>query len=167
MTPRVDASGWTLPIDGMVDNPLTLTYDDLLALPMIERDITLTCVSNEVGGPYVSTGTLARACRSREIIDRVGVQPGVDQVFSYSSDSGYTCSTPYAAVSDGRDAMIVVGLNGEVAARRRAASRPGCWCPACSASCRRPSGWSGSSSPPTPSAPRTGPSGTGPPTRRS
>ena len=96
----------------MVDNPLTLSYDDLLALPMIERDITLTCVSNEVGGPYVSTGRWL-GVPFREIIARVGVQPGVDQVFSYSSDSGYTCSTPYAAVSDGRDAMIVVGMNGE------------------------------------------------------
>ena len=55
VTPRVDADDWTLTIDGMVDQPLTLTYDDLLQMPMIERNITLTCVSNEVGGPYVST----------------------------------------------------------------------------------------------------------------
>ena len=112
MTPRVDAERWTLPIDGMVDNPLTLTYDELLPLPLIERDITLTCVSNEVGGPYVSTGRWL-GVPFAEIIRRVGVQPGVDQVYSYSSDSGYTCSTPYEAVSDGRDAMVVVGLNGE------------------------------------------------------
>jgi DMSO/TMAO reductase YedYZ molybdopterin-dependent catalytic subunit len=113
VTPRIDASSWSLRIDGMVDNPLTLTYDELVALPLIERDITLTCVSNEVGGPYVSTGRWL-GVPFAEIIRRVGVQPGVDQVYSYSSDSGYTCSTPYAAVSDGRDAMIVVGLNGEV-----------------------------------------------------
>ena len=112
VTPRVDASGWSLRIDGMVDNPLTLSYDDLLALPMIERHITLTCVSNEVGGPYMSTGRWL-GVPFREIIARVGVQPGADQVFSYSSDSGYTASTPYAAVSDGRDAMIAIGLNGE------------------------------------------------------
>ena len=113
VTPRIDASTWSLRIDGMVDNPITLSYDDLLALPLIERDITLTCVSNEVGGPYVSTGRWL-GVPFAEIIRRVGVQPGVDQVFSYSSDSGFTCSTPYAAVSDGRDAMVVVGLNGEV-----------------------------------------------------
>ena len=82
-------------------------------MPMVERNITLTCVSNEVGGSYMSTGTWLGVPFS-EIISRVGVQPGVDQVYSYSSDSGYTCSTPYQAVSDGRDAMIVVGLNGEV-----------------------------------------------------
>jgi DMSO/TMAO reductase YedYZ molybdopterin-dependent catalytic subunit len=113
VTPHVDVTDWTLTIDGMVDNPLTLRYDDLLAMPMVERNITLTCVSNEVGGSYLSTGTWL-GVPFTEIISRVGVQPGVDQVFSYSSDSGYTCSTPFQAVSDGRDAMIVVGLNGEV-----------------------------------------------------
>jgi DMSO/TMAO reductase YedYZ molybdopterin-dependent catalytic subunit len=112
VTPRVDASGWSLRIDGMVDNALTLSYDDLLALPLIERYITLTCVSNEVGGPYVSTGRWL-GVPFREIITRVGVHSQVDQVFSYSSDSGYTASTPYAAVNDGRDAMIAIGLNGE------------------------------------------------------
>ena len=113
VTPRVDSSTWSLQIDGMVDNPMTLTYDQLLQLPMIERGITLTCVSNEVGGPYVSSGRWLGVPFS-EIIKRVGVQPGVDQAYSYSSDSGYTCSTPFQALSDGRDAMVVVGLNGEV-----------------------------------------------------
>ncbi len=113
VTPRVDASTWTLTIDGMVDHPLTLSYDDLLAMPLIERNITLTCVSNEVGGSYVSTSKWLGVPFS-EIIKRVGVQAGVDQVYSYSSDSGYTCSTPFQAVNDGRDAMIVIGMNGEV-----------------------------------------------------
>lgn len=118
VTPRIDAASWSLTIDGMVDKPLTLTYDDLLGMPLVERDITLTCVSNEVGGSYVSTGRWLGVPFS-EIIARVGVQPGVDQVFSYSLDSGYTCSTPFQAVSDGRDAMIVIGLNGEVLADER------------------------------------------------
>ncbi len=118
VTPRVDASTWSLRIDGMVDNPVTLTYDDLMAMPMIERDITLTCVSNEVGGSYVSTGRWL-GVPFRDLIARVGVQPGVEQVYSYSSDSGYTCSTPFSAVSDGRDAMVVVGLNGEPLADER------------------------------------------------
>ena len=118
VTPHVDASSWTLTVDGMVDTPLTLTYDDLLAMPMIERDITLTCVSNEVGGPYVSSGRWL-GVPFAEILKRVGVQPGVDQVFSYSLDSGYTASTPYQAVTDGRDAMIAVGLDGKPLADAR------------------------------------------------
>ncbi|MGI8456528.1 MAG: molybdopterin-dependent oxidoreductase, partial [Propionibacteriaceae bacterium] len=113
VTPRISSSSWTLSIDGMVDNPISLSYADLLAMPMIERTITMTCVSNEVGGPYVSTATWLGVPFS-EIIKKVGVQPGVDQVYSYSLDSGYTCSTPYQAVNDGRDAMIVVGMNGQV-----------------------------------------------------
>jgi DMSO/TMAO reductase YedYZ molybdopterin-dependent catalytic subunit len=112
VTPRIATDGWTLTIDGMVDRPITLSYDDLLAMPMIERDITLTCVSNEVGGPYVSTARWLGVPFSA-IIERVGVRPGVDQVFSSSLDSGYTCSTPYQAVSDGRDAMIAVGMYGQ------------------------------------------------------
>ena len=118
VTPRIDASSWSLTIDGMVDNPMTLTYDDLLAMPLVERDITLTCVSNEVGGSYVSTGRWL-GVPFTEIIKRVGVKAGVDQVYSYSLDSGYTCSTPFQAVSDGRDAMVVVGLNGQVLADER------------------------------------------------
>lgn len=118
VTPRIDASTWTLTVDGMVDHPLTLSYDDLLAMPMIERDITLTCVSNEVGGPYVSSGRWLGVPFS-EILRRVGVQPGVDQVYSYSLDSGYTASTPYQAVTDGRDAMIAVGLDGAPLADER------------------------------------------------
>ncbi|SDT30336.1 DMSO/TMAO reductase YedYZ, molybdopterin-dependent catalytic subunit [Friedmanniella luteola] len=118
VTPRIDASSWSLTVDGMVDRPVTLSYDDLLALPMIERDITLTCVSNEVGGSYVSTGRWLGVPFSA-IIERVGVQAGVDQVYSYSADSGYTCSTPFQAVSDGRDAMVVVGLNGQPLADER------------------------------------------------
>ena len=112
VTPRIDASTWTLTVDGMVDTPLTLTYDELLAMPMVERDITLTCVSNEVGGPYVSSGRWL-GVPLRTILDRVGVHPGVEQLYSYSLDSGYTASTPVQAVTDGRDAMIAVGLDGQ------------------------------------------------------
>ena len=112
VTPQISADAWSLTIDGMVDRPVTLTYEDLLGMPLIERDITLTCVSNEVGGPYVSTARWL-GVPFAEIIKRVGVQAGVDQVFSYSLDSGYTCSTPFQAVSDGRDAMIAVGMYGQ------------------------------------------------------
>lgn len=110
-TPRVDVAGWELVIDGAVDRPLRLSYDELIAMPMIERTITLACVSNDVGGPYVSTATWLGVPMSA-LIERVGVRSGVDQLFSYSSQGGYTCSTPYGPLTDGRDAMIAVGMNG-------------------------------------------------------
>ena len=81
ITPHIDAAAWTLTIDGMVDSPIVLTYAELLTFPLIERDITLTCVSNEVGGPYLSTGRWLGVPFS-EIIKRVGVRAGVDQVYS-------------------------------------------------------------------------------------
>ena len=118
VTPQIDAGTWSLTVDGMVDRPLTLTYDELLAMPMIERDITLTCVSNEVGGSYVSSGRWLGVPLAA-VLERVGVQPGAEQLYSYSLDSGYTASTPIQAVTDGRDAMIAVGLDGHPLADAR------------------------------------------------
>lgn len=111
ITPRVDQSDWELRIDGEVDDPITLSYAELLSLPVIERTITMACVSNEVGGPYVSTARWL-GVPFRAIVDLVGVRAGVDQCFSHSLDGGYTCSTPYGPLVDGRDAMVAVGMNG-------------------------------------------------------
>ncbi len=109
--PKVDAATWSLRISGMVDRPVTLSFDDLLRRPLVERDITLTCVSNEVGGPYVGnarwTGVLLAP-----LLEELGLQPEAEQVLSRSVD-GWTCSTPTSAVTDGRDAMLAVAMNGE------------------------------------------------------
>ncbi len=113
--PIVGIEDWTLTIDGMVDRRLTYTFDDLLALPLIERDITLTCVSNSVGGPYVG-GARWLGVRLTDLLDRAGVQSGVDQVFSTDVD-GMTIGTPYELATDGRDAMIALAMNGEALPR--------------------------------------------------
>lgn len=109
--PRVRADGWRLEVDGLVDRPMTLTYPELMALPMIERDITLTCVSNEVGGGYVG-GARWQGIRLADLLDRVGVQAGSDQLLSTAVD-GFTIGTPMDVVRDGRDAMMAVGMNGQ------------------------------------------------------
>jgi DMSO/TMAO reductase YedYZ molybdopterin-dependent catalytic subunit len=113
--PIVDIDTWSLKIDGMVDHELELTLQDLLAMPLVERDITLTCVSNSVGGPYVG-GARWLGVRLSDLLDRVGVQQGVDQIFSTDVD-GMTIGTPYELASDGRDAMIAVAMNGEALPR--------------------------------------------------
>ena len=113
--PIVDIDGWTLKIDGMVDKELELTFDDLLAMPLIERDITLTCVSNSVGGPYVG-GARWIGVRLADLLEMAGVKDGVDQIFSTDVD-GMTIGTPYALATDGRDAMIALGMNGEALPR--------------------------------------------------
>jgi DMSO/TMAO reductase YedYZ molybdopterin-dependent catalytic subunit len=109
--PRVRVGSWALEIDGDVRSPFTLTYDELLAMPMIERDITLTCVSNEVGGGYVGAARWL-GVRLTDVLDRAGVGTRSDQLLSTAVD-GFTISTPLAVVRDGRDAMIAVGMNGE------------------------------------------------------
>jgi DMSO/TMAO reductase YedYZ molybdopterin-dependent catalytic subunit len=113
--PIVDVDGWSLKIAGMVDHELELSFDDLLAMPLVERDITLTCVSNSVGGPYVG-GARWLGVPLADLLDRAGVRAGVDQIFSTDVD-GMTIGTPYDLATDGRDAMIAVGMNGKVLPR--------------------------------------------------
>ena len=115
--PRVDASTWRLEVDGMVDDPFSLTYDELLKLPMVEKDITLNCVSNDVGGPYISS-TRWLGVRVRDLLERAGVQDGADQILSESTD-GMTISTPIEALMDDRDALIAVGMDGQPLPRPR------------------------------------------------
>lgn len=111
VVPRVDPRSWRLAVDGDVERPFTLTYDELLALPMVERDITMTCVSNEVGGGYVGSARWL-GVPARELLDRAGVRPGVDQVLSTSTD-GFTISTPAQALTDDREALVAVAMNGQ------------------------------------------------------
>jgi DMSO/TMAO reductase YedYZ molybdopterin-dependent catalytic subunit len=108
--PLVDAGSWSLTIDGDVRREQTLSFDDLLAMPLIERDITLTCVSNDIGGPYIS-GARWLGVRLTDLLDRAGVGTTADQILSTDVD-GMTISTPLALATDGRDAMIAVGMNG-------------------------------------------------------
>jgi len=109
--PAIDAAGWSLRVHGMVDRPLVLSYRQLLARPMIERDITLACVSNEVGGRYVGNARWIGAPLA-DLLDEAGVDPSATQLVSRSSD-GFTIGTPTAIVMDGRDAMLAVAMNGE------------------------------------------------------
>ena len=109
-TPVVSAEDWTLTVDGDVDREITLTFDELLAMPMIERDITLTCVSNSVGGPFVG-GARWLGVRLTDVLELAGVGDRADQILSTDFD-GMTISTPLELATDGRDAMICVGMNG-------------------------------------------------------
>lgn len=109
--PRVDPRQWTLQITGMVDRPTELTFDDLLKQPLIERDITLNCVSNEVGGPYVGNARWLGAPLA-PLLRAAGVQAGADQIVARGAD-GITIGTPAATVLDGRDAMLALGMNGQ------------------------------------------------------
>ena len=111
MTPHVDPAGWSLMITGMVDTPYELTFDDLLELPMVERYITLSCVSNKVGGSLVGTAKWQGILLS-DVLERAGIQSGATQIVGRSVDD-FTVGFPTEAAFDGRDALIAVGMNGE------------------------------------------------------
>ncbi|MFD5464994.1 molybdopterin-dependent oxidoreductase [Kitasatospora sp. NPDC127059] len=109
--PRIDPRRWTLRIRGLVDHPLLITFDDLLREPLEELDHTLSCVSNEVGGPYVGT-TRWLGASLPALLRRAGVRPGADQLVGRSQD-GMTIGTPLESVLDGRRALLAVAMNGE------------------------------------------------------
>jgi DMSO/TMAO reductase YedYZ molybdopterin-dependent catalytic subunit len=100
-----------LRITGMVERPLTLSFADLLARPLVERWITLACVSNEVGGDLIGNATF-RGVLLADLLREAGISPRASQLVASSSD-GMTIGSPTAVVMDGRDAMLAVGMNGE------------------------------------------------------
>ncbi|MEU9974386.1 molybdopterin-dependent oxidoreductase [Streptomyces sp. NPDC051014] len=116
VVPKVDATAWRLRIHGKgVARPVTLSFADLLRRELVERDITLTCVSNEVGGPYVGNARWI-GVRLAALLAECGVRPPsrggpADQLVARSVD-GMTLGSPVEEVMDGRDALLAVGMNG-------------------------------------------------------
>jgi DMSO/TMAO reductase YedYZ molybdopterin-dependent catalytic subunit len=108
--PEVDPKGWTLRIHGMVQREVTITFDQLLKQPLIEDYITLCCVSNPVGGPYVGNAKWLGASLA-SLLRQAGPQAGADQLLCTSVD-GFTSGTPLSVVMDGRDALVAVAMNG-------------------------------------------------------
>ena len=135
--PQVSPETWTLKIDGMVDKQIELSFDELLRMPLTETDITMVCVSNQVGGTYAGNARWLGASLAG-LLRRAGVRAGADQVLSAATD-GMTISTPLAAIMHGREALLAIGMNGR-RCPSSTGSRPGWWCPACTATPRRPSG---------------------------
>ncbi len=109
--PQVELSGWRLGIGGMVDRPLSLSFDDLLAMDLVEADVTIACVSNEVGGQLIGNARWLGVPLAL-LLERVGVQPGAGQIVGQSVD-GWTGGFPTQAAFDGRNALVAVGMNGE------------------------------------------------------
>ncbi|WP_310740587.1 molybdopterin-dependent oxidoreductase [Microbispora sp. H10885] len=112
VVPTVDPARWTLKIHGLVDRPVELTFADLLKRPLTEADVTLTCVSNEVGGSYAGNARWLGA-RLADVLRDAGIRREADMLLSVSED-GWTCGTPVDVVMDGRDALLAVAMNGEV-----------------------------------------------------
>jgi DMSO/TMAO reductase YedYZ molybdopterin-dependent catalytic subunit len=111
IVPQVTTAEWSLRIHGLVENEVSITWDDLLALPLEESVTTLTCVSNEVGGDLIGNA-LWLGYPIRQLLARAVPLPDADMVLSRSID-GFTASTPIEALTDDRNAILAVGMNGE------------------------------------------------------
>lgn len=109
--PQVSKETWSLRIHGMVDREIRLDYADLARRPSVERLVTLTCVSNPVGGDLIGNASWL-GYRLDALIAEAGPHPDADMVLSRSAD-GFTAGSPLAALTDGRDALLAVGMNGE------------------------------------------------------
>jgi DMSO/TMAO reductase YedYZ molybdopterin-dependent catalytic subunit len=110
--PDVDPASWSLTITGLVEEEVTLSWDDVLALPMVERIVTLSCVSNEVGGDLIGNARWL-GFPIRELLARARPTADADMVLSRSVD-GFTAGTPLEVMQDeGTDALLAIGMNGE------------------------------------------------------
>jgi DMSO/TMAO reductase YedYZ molybdopterin-dependent catalytic subunit len=111
ISPRVDVETWQLTLKGMVDNEVTLNYEELSEMPLFEQYVTIACVSNMVGGDLVGNA-LWTGVELREVLDMAGVQPDATQIVGRSVD-GWTAGFPTAwAMDPDRRPMIALGMNG-------------------------------------------------------
>ncbi|WP_370948029.1 molybdopterin-dependent oxidoreductase [Amycolatopsis sp. cg5] len=110
--PQLRTEDWSLRLHGMVGKEMRYSYDDIRDRQLVERTVTMTCVSNEVGGDYVSTSNFIGVDLA-DLLDEAGVQSGAEQLFCTSVD-GWTSGTPVVAARDRtRGAMLAIGMNGE------------------------------------------------------
>ncbi|VXB63667.1 putative Sulfite oxidase [Microbacterium sp. 8M] len=111
VVPQVDPTRWRLRIHGLVAHEVTLTWDELLALPLVEAPATLSCVSNEVGGDLIGNA-MWLGYPIRELLAKARPAADADMVLSTSAD-GFTAGTPLDALTDDRNALLAIGMNGE------------------------------------------------------
>ena len=109
--PAVDPADWRLRIHGMVEKEITLTYQDLLDRELTEDWLTICCVSNPVGGDLIGNAWWS-GVRVADLLKEAGVDPRADAVKQTSKD-GWTCGTPIQALTDDRNALLAVAMNGE------------------------------------------------------
>jgi len=109
--PQVDPDDWSLSVTGLVDRPLTLRYEDLLNMDLVEQTITLSCVSNPIGGDLVGNAVWL-GVPLVDVLENAGIQPEASQIVGRSVDD-FTAGFPTTVLADGRNALIAVGMNGE------------------------------------------------------
>jgi DMSO/TMAO reductase YedYZ molybdopterin-dependent catalytic subunit len=109
--PQLSRSDWQLKIHGMVDREITYRFEDLQRFEAVEKLVTLTCVSNPVGGDLIGNAAWT-GFRVRDLLAEAGVHGDADMVLSMSID-GFTAGTPVDVLTDERDSLLAIGMNGE------------------------------------------------------
>ena len=109
--PQIDPADWSLRIHGMVDREVEISFDELLDLGLVREQVTLSCVSNRVGGRLVGNAEWVGVPLAT-VLDQAGVQPRATQIVGRSVDR-WTAGFPTAVALDGRIAMVAVQMNGE------------------------------------------------------
>jgi DMSO/TMAO reductase YedYZ molybdopterin-dependent catalytic subunit len=110
VVPTVLVDEWRLRIHGMVERELTLDFRDLLDRELTESWVTLCCVSNPVGGDLIGNAWWS-GVRVADLLAEARPLPGADAVLQRSED-GWTCGTPLGVLTDDRDALLAVAMNG-------------------------------------------------------
>ncbi|MBI4202537.1 MAG: molybdopterin-dependent oxidoreductase [Chloroflexi bacterium] len=110
INPRMDAGTWKLEIGGDVGNPLTLTYEELKALAWVEEYATLQCISNPVGGPYISNA-LWRGVPLKDLLEQAQLPPGTERLAFRAAD-GYVDSFP-VEIAMRPQTIVAYMMNGE------------------------------------------------------
>ena len=108
--PQLSRTDWKLRIHGMVEKEITYTFDDLARFEPIEKAVTLMCVSNPVGGELIGNA-MWTGYRIRDLLRASGIRPDADMVLSTSVD-GFTVGTPVEVLTDDRDSLLAIGMNG-------------------------------------------------------
>ena len=111
VVPAVDPNEWRLRIHGMVDRELVIDYRELVQRRLTEDWVTICCVSNPIGGDLIGNAWWS-GVRVADLLAEAGVRPGADAVKQTSQD-GWTCGTPIEALTDDRNAMLAIAMNGE------------------------------------------------------
>ncbi len=111
VVPQVSAQSWQLRIHGMVDKPMTITFADLMKRPMIDHDVTLTCVSENVGGAFIGNARWQGALLA-DLLKEAGVQQGATQIVMRDVN-GMNLGVATDPVLDGRASLLAVGMNGQ------------------------------------------------------
>jgi DMSO/TMAO reductase YedYZ molybdopterin-dependent catalytic subunit len=107
--PTVNGNTWSLTVDGQVQNSFTLNYQELLAQPMKQQYESMMCISNDVGGQYMSNA-LWEGIPLVDLLQRAGVKTGATKIVFHAADD-YTDSIHLTKALE-PTTLLAVHMNG-------------------------------------------------------